>query len=435
MCNSLFSSGLIDLAEPIIRGTPHIRDAIDTRAAAPTQTLGPQALRRALGGRWLYIFGDSSTRGLAISLYQHLGTARIDVAVDDGAWTMNESAWFATSRGSRLLAWLDVIVDAHGRPRHIKTSMKTTAGAFPQGDRSADLAKRWMVLRARGCVRLTWRFNTFAAKLKAEAFSELRGTPPLDYHVLQLGSWDDEARTALPLYEQQLRTGLQRWATAAVIASRPVSPVLAFSTTVVPMRQMQRDAPCGLDQQRLWYKHKQEIAALTKLRARFLNRVSSGNALHSSLGARCACLSHEQRAEVLRQQRVTGRPFGLLAEEMFGVDPRAVERAWAAQYAGYAERIDLDTETPSVDALRVLEPRQAWQFAVLPLRIEQDELVLATTEEHLARALRFAGWRVPFQCRFAICDEQDLSRAIEQHYPMAGLTTDAMRSLRLVMDG
>tara|TARA_Y100001933_G_C18913879_1_gene527948 strand:+ start:241 stop:723 length:483 start_codon:yes stop_codon:yes gene_type:complete len=146
-------------------------------------------------------------------------------------------------------------------------------------------------------------------------------------------------------------------------------------------------------------------------------------------------IDDEQRAEVLRQQRVTGRPFGLLAEEMFGVDPRAVERAWAAQYAGYAERIDLDTETPSVDALRVLEPRQAWQFAVLPLRIEQDELVLATTEEHLARALRFAGWRVPFQCRFAICDEQDLSRAIEQHYPMAGLTTDAMRSLRLVMDG
>ena len=267
-------------------------------AAAPTQTLGPQALRRALGGRWLYIFGDSSTRGLAISLYQHLGTARIDVAVDDGAWTMNESAWFATSRGSRLLAWLDVIVDAHGRPRHIKTSMKTSAGAFPQGDRSADLAQRWMALRARGCVRLTWRFNTFAAKLKAEAFSELRGTPPPDYHVLQLGSWDDEAHTTLPLYEQQLRTGLQRWATAAVIASRPVSPVLAFSTTVVPMRQMQRDAPCGLDQQRLWYKHKQEIAALTKLRARFLNRVSSGHALHSSLGARCACLSHEQRAEV-----------------------------------------------------------------------------------------------------------------------------------------
>lgn len=146
-------------------------------------------------------------------------------------------------------------------------------------------------------------------------------------------------------------------------------------------------------------------------------------------------LDEGQRDEVLRQQRVSGRPFGLLAEEMFGVDPRAVERAWAAQYAGYAERIDLEQERPTADALRVIEPRQAWQFGVMPVRIEQDELILATTEEQLALALRFAGWRLPFQCRYAICEEGALSRAIERHYPMAGMTTQTMRTLRLVADG
>jgi hypothetical protein len=146
-------------------------------------------------------------------------------------------------------------------------------------------------------------------------------------------------------------------------------------------------------------------------------------------------LDDEQRDDVLRQQRISARPFGLLAEEMFGVDPRAVERAWAAQYADYAEEVDPEAERPTADALRVIEPRQAWQFGVLPLRIEHDELVLATTEGQLARALRFAGWRLPFQCRFAVCEEERLARAIERHYPMAGMTSETMRTLRLVVDG
>ena len=41
-------------------------------------------------------------------------------------------------------------------------------------------------------------------------------------------------------------------------------------------------------------------------------------------------LSSTQRDEIVAHQQVSGRPFGLLAEEMYGVDPRAVERAWAA---------------------------------------------------------------------------------------------------------
>lgn len=145
-------------------------------------------------------------------------------------------------------------------------------------------------------------------------------------------------------------------------------------------------------------------------------------------------LRPEQRDEILRHQRVTGRPFGLLAEEMFGVDPRAVERAWAAQYAGVAETVNPENEEPGTDVLRVIEGRQAWQFGLLPLRIEQDELVVATTEEHLARALRFAGWRVPFQCRFAICDEVSLARAIERHYPMSGMSEETMKSVRLALE-
>lgn len=145
-------------------------------------------------------------------------------------------------------------------------------------------------------------------------------------------------------------------------------------------------------------------------------------------------LSAAQRDAVLEQQRMSGRPFGLLSEEMHGVDPRDVELAWAAQYAGMAERIDVSEVSPTRDVLAVIETRQAWQFGLLPVRFEDGELILATTEDRLARALRFAGWRISFPCRFAIASEDPLMEAIERHLPMAGLNARSMRTLRLAVD-
>lgn len=146
-------------------------------------------------------------------------------------------------------------------------------------------------------------------------------------------------------------------------------------------------------------------------------------------------ISAEQRDNVLEQQRLAQRPFGLLAEEMLGVAPRAVESAWATQYAQYAEQIDLADACPQHDAMSLIESRQAWQFGVVPVRLEDEELVIATTVDRLPRALRFAGWRVPVQCRFCICTETELSTALEKHYPMAGLNTESMRSLRIALEG
>ncbi len=142
-------------------------------------------------------------------------------------------------------------------------------------------------------------------------------------------------------------------------------------------------------------------------------------------------LTESQRQRILEHQRIHPRPFGLLAEEMFGVSPRAVERAWASQYAALTEHVDVREADPAPEALEMIETRQAWQFGVLPLRIDCEELVIATTEDRLARALRFTGWRVPMVCRFVLCEEDDLFDTLPMHYPMAGLNADAMRTLRL----
>lgn len=133
-------------------------------------------------------------------------------------------------------------------------------------------------------------------------------------------------------------------------------------------------------------------------------------------------LIEQQRDEILAAQRDTIRPFGALAEELFGINPADVEAAWASQYAAMSPAAAGDSSMPAVDpdAIGLLDRRQAWQFAICPLREDDAELVLATTREHLPRALRFVGWRLTRPSRFEITDRQTLGGLLEAHYPMGG---------------
>jgi len=142
-------------------------------------------------------------------------------------------------------------------------------------------------------------------------------------------------------------------------------------------------------------------------------------------------LTCEQRGRVLEQQRVSGRPFGLLADERYAAWPRDVEWAWATPYASRAEWVDPDTARPGPEALEALDARQAWQFGIVPVGIDGDGLVLATTEDRLARALRFAGWRIGMPSRFVMCDEDQMFELISRHYPMAGLSAASFKELRI----
>jgi hypothetical protein len=65
--------------------------------------------------------------------------------------------------------------------------------------------------------------------------------------------------------------------------------------------------------------------------------------------------------------------------------------------------------------------RQAWQFAMLPLRYASGELIACTTQMHLARALRFAAWRVPGPVRFVLATPGHLGEALQAQYPVPGL--------------
>lgn len=125
---------------------------------------------------------------------------------------------------------------------------------------------------------------------------------------------------------------------------------------------------------------------------------------------------------ILREQQQRKRPFGVLAEEMFGVDPKDVEGAWVAQYAAIAPLIDPRSEPISAEALMMVSARQAWQFRVLPLRFDDDELVVCTTPAHLTRAVNFVYRRLKTPSYFVLAEPDALGEALVLLYPMAGLT-------------
>jgi hypothetical protein len=136
---------------------------------------------------------------------------------------------------------------------------------------------------------------------------------------------------------------------------------------------------------------------------------------------RNGALTEAQRESVLDYQRLTGRPFGELAERLFGVGQHAVEQAWAEQYAMVARRVDPRSEAVDGEALSLIDRRQAWQFRLLPLRYDTGELMVCTTQDHLVRALKFAGWRIRALCYFVLTDPVALGEALMKHYPMAGM--------------
>jgi len=145
-------------------------------------------------------------------------------------------------------------------------------------------------------------------------------------------------------------------------------------------------------------------------------------------------LTEAQVAQALDRQQQTNEPFGVVCERLFNVAPRDIEDAWAIQYAGLTRRVDPRIEAVDPRALGFVTRRQAWQFRVLPLRFDERELMMATTQQHLRRALRFATNVIGVPVFFVLAAPGPLGEAMCKHCPLPGMTPasinhDAMDAL------
>jgi len=133
-------------------------------------------------------------------------------------------------------------------------------------------------------------------------------------------------------------------------------------------------------------------------------------------------LTEDQVEHILDIQINEGGTFGDLAERLYDVHPEDVELAWASQYRELTGMCDIRGVEIDEDVKEVFTRRQAWQFRLLPITSSDRELVVATTVENLARALRFVSRTVDKPCSFVITEPEWLGEALQANYPMPGLT-------------
>lgn len=137
-------------------------------------------------------------------------------------------------------------------------------------------------------------------------------------------------------------------------------------------------------------------------------------------------ITQRQVDQIIAEQQHTGQPFGLICERMFGIHPEAIEKAWATQYASQSRLVDPTIEPVEERAMSLVTRRQAWQFRVVPLRFDGRELMMATTQRHLQRALRFATAVMGVPVYLVMASPQALGEALCRYYPLPGLAPESV---------
>jgi hypothetical protein len=129
-------------------------------------------------------------------------------------------------------------------------------------------------------------------------------------------------------------------------------------------------------------------------------------------------LSQSQVDHILKVQKMSHRPFGDLAERLFGIDAKAVEDAWVEQYVRITGVVDLDEQRLDTQCLRLLNQRQAWQFHLLPMHRQQEDLHMATSQQDLIKAVTFSGKKLDEPVHFLIAERDQLREFLMKHYPV-----------------
>lgn len=128
-------------------------------------------------------------------------------------------------------------------------------------------------------------------------------------------------------------------------------------------------------------------------------------------------LAPDQANRVHEAQMHRAEPFGVLAEEMFGVSVGSIEEAWVEQYHRATGTLMLSGIEPTEEALQQLHRRQAHQFRMVPIGFEDTgELLIAACRSRLARAVTFAVNRIPGPTHFRVAAAGPLDELLDRCY-------------------
>ena len=128
-------------------------------------------------------------------------------------------------------------------------------------------------------------------------------------------------------------------------------------------------------------------------------------------------LTDRQIEQILAAQSQNGRPFGELAERMFGLGRDQIEQAWQSQYLSLEPPVNLNHEPIDPAVVGLIDRRRAWQFQLMALRREAGRLVVATTPQRLRRSVVFAWHHFAEPVRVIVCeDPNQMTRCLKKHH-------------------
>ncbi|MEM9416118.1 MAG: hypothetical protein AAGA29_11685 [Planctomycetota bacterium] len=132
-------------------------------------------------------------------------------------------------------------------------------------------------------------------------------------------------------------------------------------------------------------------------------------------------LTAEQVDQVLASQAERYAPFGKLTETMFGIDEHTVNEAVADQVAGRTPFTKLCKERFDPEVLSLFTAREAWDTLVLPIRMEDGELLCATTVETLSSAIELMQGKPGLAYHFVLAEMRPIEEFIANLYAYEGV--------------
>lgn len=106
---------------------------------------------------------------------------------------------------------------------------------------------------------------------------------------------------------------------------------------------------------------------------------------------KAGAMTNKQVHEVLQRQKETNKPFGMIAQKMFGIPAKSVWQAYARQMAVAIEETVLILEPRNIEAMTYIPLKDSYRYHMLPLRYEPQTgvLVCATSKAKFAEALQY----------------------------------------------
>jgi hypothetical protein len=128
-------------------------------------------------------------------------------------------------------------------------------------------------------------------------------------------------------------------------------------------------------------------------------------------------LSGHDVDEILQEQRIGSRRFGETAIAMGLCRPEHVWRAWCGQNPDKIELVDL--EQIGIDSQAVMRiPREiVAKYGVIPLRVSDEQLVVAACESSYRHAITALQLAVILKIKFVIAPDTQVWEAIARYYP------------------